>query len=192
MSDEQNAAQSTASEVPVPANPAKVETPADEVPAPSGTFASDPVAAEVVSSPLAAEEVADVQAPAPPVDVVAPIAEVPAALISAGAPDKSNSNLHDSAGKPKLQQNEAGEHEPITEAQLIGPRGTDAPLDALSETARASIAAKLAEKAKSTVTDAIDSTGKEQVAHDGAGNLEGPHPQNYGPRGTGAPKDTYR
>jgi hypothetical protein len=101
------------------------------------------------------------------------------------------------------------EHQPIKEAQLVGPRGANASLEHLSEEERELIKKhrEQKERAGMSSTDFVDSIGNSQNVHEhiaqghdrnGArlpdlktDNVVEEAPKHIGPRGVGVPLDTF-
>lgn len=83
-------------------------------------------------------------------------------------------DLQDSLGQPKLD----GDGQPLKEAPAIGPRGANIYPDSLDEEQRKP--AEVKPSYPNTSTDLVDSIGTPQEE------------QHFGPRGAGAPKDTFR
>lgn len=83
-------------------------------------------------------------------------------------------DLRDSIGTPKTD----GDGQVLTEAPPVGPRGLNTLPDSLSDEQRKPAAVK--GSYPNTSTDLVDSIGNAQDE------------QHFGPRGAGAPKDTFR
>lgn len=124
-----------------------------------------------------------------------------------------NEDLVDSAGNPKTEhpasESDQESHEPVTEAPLVGPRGANVSPEHLTEKQKAESAAKQLEREQRGMssTAAVDSRGESKHVH--AHEVQGHDkhgaripdkkldtiveeaPKHIGPRGKGAPKDTF-
>lgn len=119
-----------------------------------------------------------------------------------------NEDLNDSRGDPKTEEKD-GKQVPITKPQPIGPRGVNVPPEHLTEARKAETAEAEARRLQQGMssTDAVDSRGVKQGTFEivpgekDAAGVKQPdtvtdvlieaQPAQIGPRGVGAPPETY-
>lgn len=164
---------------------------------------------EVVHDPQPQTQAEAVE-PVKPYPETAPAVVAPSNFRAGGPLNPSlNEDLHDSRGQPKKLADEHGNYQPITAAQPVGPRGANVPLEHLSEAQKAETAAAEEKRLQRGMasTDFVDSRGEKQgefkVEPQGfdthgaripdkiTDELVEPPPPMVGPRGQGAPQDTY-